>query len=287
MLPLSLVEITNVTAVKSGNTLFQNFNWRIKEGEHWFITGANGAGKTVLLEMLAGIVNAPHGEINFNFIEGNSWEDRYWDRRRKIKFIPAHAVQSLVKNSPDVYYQQRYYGSDEENVFRVRDILGDDLNNLDALHIPSSFSIEHLLDVEVTRLSNGQLKKILLVQSLVTHRPRMLLLDYPFEGLDHVSREELSHFIDFIATTYNVQIILVDQHHHLPSVMNRKLTLDQFKITGQETIEPGHTGLTDFKIHAGSSSLSIPVVEMKDLTIQYGDTIIIKDFNWRIHQGER
>jgi molybdate transport system ATP-binding protein len=49
--------------------------------------------------------------------------------------------------------------------------------------------------VEVTRLSNGQLKKPLLLKILLAEIPRFLLLDYPFEGLNHGSRSDLCAFL--------------------------------------------------------------------------------------------
>ena len=64
--------------------------------------------------------------------------------------------------------------------------------------------------------------------------PKLLLLDYPFEGLDIESRAELCDFIDFIAEQYLVQVIIVDHHHHLPRCINNRILLSNFKIEKTE-----------------------------------------------------
>jgi len=283
-----MIHMKNVQVVKSGQKLFQYLNWKIESGENWVVDGKNGSGKTTLLELLAGLIHASHGEVAYDFVEGNTWEELYWDKKKKIKLIPTHAIHSLFSGNNELYYQQRYYAATGETR-RVRDFFGDGIHKIHELEIPSSLAIDTLLDREITRLSNGQLKKILLIQSLLHEMPRMLLLDYPFEGLDRKSREDLSRFIDFISVEYNIQIILADHHHHIPAVMNRRLTLDNFKIAEQSVIQVHHvTGVPKNKMPFESTLQDRqPVVEIKNLTIQYGDTVILDKFNWTIRYGDR
>lgn len=285
-----MIRIRNAAVVKSGVKLFENFSWQIGAGEHWVITGPNGSGKTILMELIAGIVHTPQGELHFDFIKGNSWDERYAEKRRTIHYIPAHAIQSLLNNDHGLYYQQRYYGIGDERILSVRNILASGLERLNDMMIPESLSINHVLDLEVTRLSNGQLKKVLLLKTLLTEIPRFLLLDYPFEGLDHQSRVDLCDFIDHIATTYSIQIILVDHHHHLPAVMNRRLTLDRFTIVKEEQlISEAHESVAAAteSIRPSPQRGKIPIVEINNLRIQYSDAVILNDFSWTVNKGER
>lgn len=282
-----MIEIRNAVVIKSGNKLFDNFSWTINDGEHWVITGPNGCGKTTLLEMISGAVHLPHGEIVYSFIEGDTWDERYPQRKRKIHYIPANAIHTLLGETQDLYYQQRYYGIGDEHIPLVVDILGKAKEEIN-LPIPESFAIDHLMNVEVTRLSNGQLKKVLLLKALLTEIPKVLLLDYPFEGLDHDSREDLCNFIDFLASTYDVQIIIVDHYHYLPKVINRKLVLNAFTIEHEEDVVERPT--RSFLQPAGKvkeSNSSVSVVEIRDLKIQYQDHVVLQNFNWTVHQGDR
>jgi molybdate transport system ATP-binding protein len=283
-----MIELRNVDVLKSGIKLFENFSWEIKPEEHWVISGPNGCGKTTLLEIIAGDVHVRSGEVAYEFISGTSWDDRYAQRKKNIHYIPAHPVQSFLQSDQGSYYQQRYYGMGDERVPLVRDLLGGEIHHLKKFRIPETLSIEPLLDVEVTRLSNGQLKKVLFLKILLKDIPRFLLLDYPFEGLDAESRKDLCDFIDFIANEYTIQIMLTDNHHHLPTVMNRRLMLDSFLVSKKENLqaetwENPKAGKNESEPFVGSN----PVVEIKRLKIQYGERVILKDFNWKVSQGER
>ena len=284
-----MVTIDDVQVVRSGKTLMKHFSWMIADGENWVITGKNGCGKTILLELLAGNTHASHGEISYSFVEGDTWEQRYWDKKRKIKLIPTHAIHTLFRGNSELYYQQRYYATGGEPRL-VRSLFGSDVERIPDLNLPASLNIASLLDRGIDRLSNGQLKKILLIQSLLQNIPHMLLLDYPFEGLDWQSREDLSEFIDFIVNEYGVQIIVVDHHHHLPRVINRKMTLDNFQIVSREFTNKSSGAISkaaDKKSIVDHNTNQKPVVDIRKLRIQYGDTIIIDNFNWTIYPGER
>src|SRR5690606_29571224 len=171
----------------------------------------------------------------------------------------------------------------------VKNIIGDDIVNLNAFRIPTNFRIEHLLNQEITQLSNGQLKKLLLLKNFLKSIPKVLLLDYPFEGLDQESRSDLINFIDYFATTFNIQIILVDHAHDLPGIINRRLVLDNLKIKSSDEWKAKDT----FQIKSHLLSSSKPnltadvVVEMKDVSISYSGKTIIDKPNWSIRKGER
>lgn len=278
-----MIELKGVDVRKSGAKVLEAFSWRIEPGEHWVITGGNGSGKTTLLEVLAGDVHVTQGSIHYGFIRGNSWDERYAERKELIHYIPAHPVQTFLHHDQGIYYQQRYYGIGDERVPRVRDLLGEGLEKISTLALPESLSIDSLLGVEVTKLSNGQLKKVLFLKTLLKNIPRVLLLDYPFEGLDEGSRKDLCDFIDVIAATYSLQVIIADNHNHLPAVINRKLIL------------PGGStaAFTDIKSETVIEKKGPeffgqkPIIEIRNLKISYGGNVILRNFNWKVNQGER
>jgi len=162
------------------------------------------------------------------------------------------------------------------------------VKQIHSFDFPASLSIDHLLQLKLTRLSNGQQKRVMILKNLAQQIPKVLLLDYPFEALDRQSRKDLASFLDHIATEHDVQIILTDHDSELPLVINRKMVLHDFKIRSQSGItNPLSVAFAQIQTRNDSASSASPVVEMKQLTIQYGETIIIKNLNWTINKGER
>jgi len=281
-----MIQISEVHTVKAGKKILNGFNWKIADGENWIIGGANGSGKTSLIELLSGKQSPHSGSIEYNFITGNTWDERFQQRKQLIQYIPAHSIQALVPGSDDVYYQQRYYSiGDEINPVKVRDVLQGDLHHFQSLDIPPTFNIDPLLDREVKQLSNGQLKKVLILQRLLRNLPKLLLLDYPFEGLDKASRKDFCDFIDFVVNACKVQVIMVDHGHELPKCMSHRLTLDNLQIVKQEKIKESPDVQDIFshtEKHQSRASTAEPVIDIRNLEIQYGNTVILKDFNWTV-----
>lgn len=284
-----MIELHNITVQKSGRKLFNNFNFQIRDNEHWLIQGPNGGGKTILLELIANQISPAAGEVKYSFINTEDWQERYHQIRKFIRLIPAQALHHLLRGHHELFYQQRYYASGEEDFPKVRDLLSQDIHS-GNLNFPASFNIDHLFDLELIRLSNGQLKKVIILQQLMRGIPKFLLLDYPFEGLDKESRRDLIDFIENIVSTFGLQLIIVDQHNELPNVINRRLVLQNFSVSCIENDFRVETKSPTAASHAdkvAETSAGEMVVEMKDLTIKYGTTTIINRLNWQVRKGER
>lgn len=283
-----MIDIREVHTVKAGKKILNGFSWKTNQDENWVIAGPNGSGKTSLIELLSGKQSPTSGSIGYDFINGDTWDERFEQRKQFIQYIPAHSIQALVPGGDDIYYQQRYYSiGDEINPVKVRDVLKGDLHHFQSLDIPPTFNIDPLLDREVKQLSNGQLKKVLILQRLLRHLPKLLLLDYPFEGLDRASRKDFCDFIDFIVDTYRIQVIMVDHSHELPKCMSHRLILDNMQVSREEKIEKSlgnHSHIVKQQAHASAGE---PVIDIRNLKIQYGNTVILKDFNWIVNRGDR
>lgn len=286
-----MIELRSVSVSKSGNRLFEEFSFTVEAGEHWVIQGHNGSGKTTLLQVLAGALPPFSGRVSHQFLHGKDWDTRYRERKEKIHFIPTQWLQVFLSGFDGLFYQERYYSVEETDLPKVRDIFGEDaVRRLPSLKISQNFDIEGLLDLHVTRLSNGQLKKVIILRQLAGNVPVFLLLDYPFDGLDAESRKELSDFLDELVSQLGIQLIMVDHGPALPRAINRRLTLKSFNIERIEGIlqAPAHVFLpaaVENPVHHPKPSP--PVVEMVDLTIAYGGKKIISGLNWRINKGER
>jgi len=284
-----MIKLQDITVSAKDSNVFNHLNLVIEAGVSYLIEGRNGAGKTTLLNLIAGKTQPAKGIVHYDFINNSlGWDQKYELRKKNVHYVPTHALHELM-SGPDLFYQQRYYTIEDSPVPTVKDFFGEKLQNLERFKFPASFNIHHLFKLQLPRLSNGQFKKIIILKQLLDNLPKVLLLDYPFEGLDLQSRMELSEFLNHLAIHYNIQLIIADHEHSLlPLVITKKIVLDNKCVT----ITSREVEIVPLQSNSSNPPALIaqdaePVVEMRDLKIQYGDQVILKNLNWKINRGER
>ena len=132
--------------------------WRICEGEQWAVVGPNGAGKTLLADILQRKFAFREGEVCYNK------EGKVSDIIRSIAFKDIYSLADCR----NTYYQQRWHATESDDVPTVAETLSayEGTENLkEVLHI---FGIEDLLPKKLIYLSSGELRKFLIVRSLLS-----------------------------------------------------------------------------------------------------------------------
>ncbi len=154
----------------------KNINLEVKENEYFVILGPTGAGKTILLESIAGIYKLENGGVVLNGKEITGMEPK--DRNigmvyQDYMLFPNMNVEDNIKFGLKI---QGFLPNEIEQ--KTNDIL-------ETLHIT------HLRKRNPTTLSGGEQQKTTIARALVTD-PDILLLDEPLGSLDPPTREELS-----------------------------------------------------------------------------------------------
>ncbi len=146
----------------------------VQSGRYYFLMGPSGAGKTILLEIIAGLKVPGSGRVllNGNDITNAEPEDRnigfvYQD----YSLFPHYTVRKNVAFGMKM--QGKSLSDQEKNV----------------QWLLQQFGISHLADRYPTTLSGGEKQRVALARALAIG-PSVLLLDEPFAALDPVSREE-------------------------------------------------------------------------------------------------
>ncbi len=145
---------------------------KIEEGECFGFLGHNGAGKTTTIKCLLGLIATYSGSIK---IFGKNAQHSV--NRRGIGFVPE---QPYFYDYLTVAELLRYYGK----------LSGINSTELSAAtkEVLSRLMISDLESKKMRGLSKGLTQKVALAQALL-HRPKLLILDEPFSGLDPVGRK--------------------------------------------------------------------------------------------------
>ena len=152
----------------------------MSSGEVYAFTGVNGAGKTTLLKILAGIWMPSSGTAAFDGIDMLAEPVRY---RRHLGWLgeAAPADDDLTVKAY-LKYRAKLKGEQSRKIpHRVREAM-------------SLCGLEDVSGVVIGKLSRGQRKRVALADAVLL-RPRLLLLDDVFAGLDDSSREAVVSMI--------------------------------------------------------------------------------------------
>ena len=173
------IEHLSKTYKKSNVKAIDDINIEIEDGDIYGFIGPNGAGKSTTIKCVVGILEQDEGTITFNGM--NILDDEY-NYKRQIAYVP---------DNPDIYEHMTGIGYLDfiANVFKM----GSEKNEL--IHkYASQFGIEEQLSNPIKTYSHGMKQKIELISAII-HKPRLLILDEPFVGLDPKAAFDLKEIL--------------------------------------------------------------------------------------------
>lgn len=161
-----MLEIKNLTHFIGQKKILENVNLSLKEGSVMGLVGINGAGKTTLLRLISGVYTATKGEL---LCDGESLSEER--ARENIFFLPDDPYYTIHTTGRSLYqmYKVFYPGID----YRVFDLY------------MSEFGLDEKKPIR--NFSKGMRRQLYVALALAV-RPKYLLLDEAFDGLDPLAR---------------------------------------------------------------------------------------------------
>lgn len=167
----SMIKMKNVSKNFDGRKVIKQCHISIKEGEIYGFLGANGAGKTTILKLIAGLLQPSEGEVSV-------MEMTYEKNRKEI----LRQIGSLIE--VPVFYEHLSARENLQLHVTYMDCKEADIDK--TLHqVGLSDSSQ-----PVTNYSLGMRQRLAIARAII-HRPRLLLLDEPINGLDPMGIREM------------------------------------------------------------------------------------------------
>ena len=165
-----MLKVTNLSKTyrNSKTKAIENINLEIDDGDIYGFIGPNGAGKSTTIKCIVGIHDYQEGEILFNDIDLKKEPLRF---KSNLAYVP---------DNPDVYEFMTViaYLDFVANIFGI----GQEKNEL--IHkYATMFGIEGDLANPIKTYSHGMKQKIQIIAAII-HKPKLMVLDEPFVGLD-------------------------------------------------------------------------------------------------------
>lgn len=173
-----MLKLTNVNK-RLGKFHLKNVNFEVDEGDYFVLLGESGAGKSVLLEIIAGLVKPDLGKITIH--ERDITFEKIQNRKVGIVFQDFSVFPHMTVRQ-NIEYSLR----SRKEVNKHRNLMVEEYAQLT--------NISHLLDRNITNLSGGELQRVALARTLIA-KPDCLLLDEPLASLDVQLREDLRYLL--------------------------------------------------------------------------------------------
>jgi heme exporter protein A len=188
-----------LTCVRGDRRLYAGLDLVVDSGEWLHVRGENGAGKTSLLRLLAGLSQPAEGEIRWC---GQSIRDADSPYRQNLLFFGHHGA---LKEDLTAM----------ENLAFAAAIDGADLQELSAMQALYRFGLKGREDLPVRVLSAGQKRRVMLAR-LVTRKAKLWVLDEPFTALDVKAVELLSVLISEHVADGGIAVLTSHQTMPIP-----------------------------------------------------------------------
>ena len=172
-----MLEIINLTKSYDNNKkAVDDLSLTINDGEIFGFIGHNGAGKTTTIKCCVGILTYEKGEI---LIDGLSLVDNPVECKKKIAYIP---------DNPDLYEQLTgiQYLNFISDIYDIEKAV----RRARIEKYSTIFEMNNRLNEIISSYSHGMKQKLALISAFI-RKPRLLILDEPFVGLDPKSSYEV------------------------------------------------------------------------------------------------
>ncbi|MDO4198569.1 MAG: ABC transporter ATP-binding protein [Erysipelotrichaceae bacterium] len=185
-----MLKIVNISKGFNDKKVLKDLSLDIHDGKIFALVGVNGSGKTTLLRTVAGIYKADNGYVEFNGY------DTYKDAeiRKDIFFVSDDPYYPFADNMKSLkMFYMSFYDFDE--------------NEFDKY--VSLFSLD--TDKNISTFSKGMKRQAMLCYALAI-KPKLLILDEAFDGLDPMVRKTLKKTLsDFVMD--NNSTIIISSHN--------------------------------------------------------------------------
>jgi len=297
--------------------VFGGTNWTWHTGEQWGMLGPDGAGKSLLIEVLLGHQPLADGELYGPNAIGDT-------PRCPTTEIIAHVsplTQRQLAMEESSFYQSRWHSGVEEGQRTVAQFLSQESverrnpfevgarlkNRREFLRRQNRFvdwfGIKALLSRKLVHLSNGEMRKALLVHVLLK-APQLLILENPFAGLDPATCRVLHRVIARVIRCGTPVLVATNRAEEIPAATTHLLI-----VAGHQIIAQGrkYDMLRLWQKRFGAPPANLrkpsrnfyrrslpsieaagaePLVEFQNVNVGSGRKHILRDVTWTLRAGE-
>lgn len=202
-----LIQLTGVSARAGATTILRDVDLRVDAGEAVALYGANGAGKTTVLRVLATLLPATAGLVSVLGTDLRS--DLKYEIRRRI---------GLIGHTPALYPEL----SMRANLQYVASVGGFDAEAVE--HVLATVGLAGAANRPVEAASHGMQRRCEIARELM-RLPEVLLLDEPHSALDESAVELVAHLVELVTERGGCAVVASHDRHQVDKLTDRHVEL--------------------------------------------------------------
>jgi len=203
----TILSVRNLSVTRSGVEVLENISFDIRRGEFVGLVGPNGSGKTTLLLSILGVLKPLRGDV---LVFGHAPACKH--NLGMVGWVPQAATQ-LPNNIHITVRELIRLGTLNQDNYLWR-FMSPGMRHRVKMSL-EMVGLTEMADVDVSRLSGGQLQRAVIGRALASES-EFILLDEPLVGVDRASRNSLLRLLDDLCHNHGKTILMVS--HDLTAV---------------------------------------------------------------------
>lgn len=191
----NIIEFKNVTKTyeDTGTTVLKDITFEIEEGKFYTLLGASGSGKSTILNIIAGLLDATSGDI---LLDGQRINDVPTNKRDVHTIFQSYALFPNMTVFDNVAFALKIKGVHKSEI---------------AKRVSESLKLVQLEGFEkraISKLSGGQKQRVAIARAIID-RPKVLLLDESLSALDMKLRKDMQYELRELQQSLGITFIFV------------------------------------------------------------------------------
>lgn len=195
------LEVRGLSMAINGRTIIDNVSFTLNRGEFLCVCGSNGAGKTMLMKAVLGLVKPTLGSVKIlgQRVEKGRQKVGYVPQRKSFdRMFPARVVEVIAAHLTGAWPLMVSQSMRDKAAAALQIVGG-----------------ESLIDKELRDLSGGELQRAFLARALASE-PEILVLDEPMAGVDAKGIIDITNLLETLARERHMTVIMIT--HSLAAV---------------------------------------------------------------------
>ncbi|WP_307424636.1 ABC transporter ATP-binding protein [Chryseobacterium sp. MDT2-18] len=199
------------------NHVLNGFNLKLYEGENLVVMGKSGAGKSVMIKCLVGLMQPDSGSITINDHDITAvGHDELDMLRTEIGFLfQGSALYDSMTVRENLEFPLRHHKD------KIKNFQGTEFLVREAL---SNVGLENAIDLMPSELSGGMQRRVALARALIL-KPKIIMYDEPTTGLDPITAKEIIQLMRTIQDKYRTSSLIITHDVDCARVIANRMIL--------------------------------------------------------------